>query len=145
MTVGSPQKKGAFAESKSPDGPFTGHRTERCKDAYQQAAKKSADMGCTAINLIHLFLAVIEQPSRLLDIVLSEFSVSLDSIFQKKAAEPAVSAQSSAGKPAEYQRPMDADMQNQPSKTPFLDQYGRNLTALAKNKQLIGDWSFRRN
>ncbi len=122
-------------KDKISDEAFTGHRTERCKDVYQQAAKKSLDMGFREINLIHLFLAVIEQPSRLLDIVLSEFSVSLDSLFQDKTAAAAVKPQSSDGKASAHQEPMDQGI-NQMSKTPFLDKYGRNLTALAKSNQL---------
>lgn len=113
---------------------FTGHRTSRCKEVFDKAAKLSSSTN-SSIKVEHLFLALLSQSSSILDFLFSELSVEKTKLFKEFGGENAETEDFEGtikiGESSEGDRQQDSRV-----KTPFLDNFGKDLTSLAKEGRL---------
>ncbi|MFC1674498.1 ATP-dependent Clp protease ATP-binding subunit [Candidatus Omnitrophota bacterium] len=112
------------------DIPFT----PRAKKALELAAEEARSLGHNYIGTEHLLLGLIREGEGVASQVLMNLGMDLAKV-RKEIMEVLGSALPSFGQ----QNPQQQQQQQQPqskSKTPALDAFGRNLTALAKEDKL---------
>ena len=107
-------------------GEFSGHRTDRARDAFALAQEIAQQDGREEVVLSDLFLAVLQQPSPLLDTLLAEFGVKRESFHDTV---------DDSYKTIHFEDKKEETEQAH-SKTPLLDQLGRDLTRLAREGKL---------
>jgi len=103
-------------------GPFTGHRSPACRRLFEQAEKLALQEGRENAGLMDLLRACLGGPSNALDQLLEEFNLSRDDLVPTDR-RPRTKAE--AGAPAPRKCP-----------TPYLDHFGRDLTALAREGKI---------
>lgn len=111
------------------------HRSENCKQYFQNAAELARSHNSTVINVFHIWTTILEEPGKYIPEALADSGVKIEDL--KSSAMKKITEPIPAGVKPEPER---AENQLR-SKTFFLDKYGRDITHLAKNgklKPLIG-------
>ena len=96
------------------------HRSEACKEYFNNAENKAKKRGSDEVNCLDLFAAIMEKPGSHIDEVLKKISVKAENIEQ--------------GAPRKKE-PVAIDEKEGP-KTNLLEIYGTDLTKLAKEKKI---------
>ncbi|MFH1861264.1 MAG: ATP-dependent Clp protease ATP-binding subunit, partial [bacterium] len=115
-----------------PDGLV--HRSESCKSCFKQAEEIAGKQHAMALRPLHLFAALVEQPTTIMQQALADFEVDLRALQQ--AAVQGSERESVLAGGAEQQ-----GNGKRKSATPSLDRYGTDLTRLAaegKIEPMIG-------
>jgi ATP-dependent Clp protease ATP-binding subunit ClpC len=122
----------ALYESSPHKEEFTGHRTQRCRDLFGIAGKLCKQSSANDILPQHLFAACLSQRSQLLDQLFIELSVDKSDLLDVMDVPQKANDQvhDIPKNPATGKEKLSR--QNENSKTPYLDKYGRNLTQLAR-------------
>ena len=128
---------------------FSGHRSDRCKRMFAVAEEISASEGNEKITLTELMAAVLKTESELFGQLFQEFALDQELFLFKLAQKTGNDSEGFAAN--ENSKPLQPNAEsaglkvNIPSaansQTPFLDEYGRDLAALAgagKLKPVIG-------
>jgi ATP-dependent Clp protease ATP-binding subunit ClpC len=119
---------------------FSGHRSARCRAAFELASVQAAKKGASAAGLADLLLAVLLQGSDHVDRAFARVGVDRDRLVaalgdgQVAVASPG-SDQDAAESGSSNAARSSAD--TTPSPTPMLDSLGRDLTALARAGELM--------
>lgn len=129
-------------ESQTETGEFSGHRTQRCREAFDTAATLCKSEGKEKIELKHLFIAILKEEPPLLNILVSELSINKDDLI--KGFMGSVNVHKQRAKKKKKSKPLEnikeekkrQDMYME-SHTPLLDKYGRDITKLAKEGKLL--------
>ena len=108
-------------EAPTEPGEFSGHRSPRCREVFAYAARLAQQEGKEKMFSDHLARAVLWQDSPVLDRLLTELAISKEALLNQ------LGAQSGEIPVSEKPRPDQAA-----SKTPFLNQFGRDLVGLAR-------------
>jgi ATP-dependent Clp protease ATP-binding subunit ClpC len=123
-------------ESELEKGEFSGHRSPRCREACGAAEGLARGEGEREVRLAHLFRAVLEQGSRLLDLLFAELGLEPERLLGPRGAGE---RDPYATRLLAPERPREAPSREAPAArkpTPFLDRFGRDLTALARQGRL---------
>jgi ATP-dependent Clp protease ATP-binding subunit ClpC len=107
-------------------GPFSGHRSSRCREIFDQAMQIAQIRKSENIRIIHFVLAILLQGSSDLEILLAEFGSSKKDLLMAMGWD----GDKQNTKPAESPNVMDRK-ELKGSKTPLLDTLGRDLVDLA--------------
>lgn len=105
------------------------HRSPECRRIFDRAASLAMAEGGSRITPLHLLAALMEDTSAPYVELARELSVDLDRLLQ--AAAPATGIRTAP--PAAERRAAEPEAR---SKTPLLDRFGRDLTALARDGRL---------
>jgi len=111
-------------ESELEKGEFSGHRTQNCREIFDEAEKLSWDAGEEQVTLKKLLLATLKQQSSLLSLLLVDLSIDYNKLL-KDMNEDA----------ADEREPKNINNTKR-KETPLLDRFGRDLTQLAKDGKL---------
>jgi len=103
---------------------FSGHRTQRCRDLFALAETMCRESSTKAMLPQHLWSALVEQPSLSLDRLFSEMAVKRSNLQFTPPEE--------LKNNEEHELPLSKEKSN----TPILDQFGRDLTQLARDGKL---------
>jgi ATP-dependent Clp protease ATP-binding subunit ClpC len=118
---------------------FSGHRTPRCRDAFEMAEKICDKKKGDKIILRHILIALLNQNLANLDLLFSDFSINRENLLKDLSGE--VLGKKELQEIFTFARdPLQVGEADAPkkskSKTPFLDKYGRDLTKLARDGKL---------
>ena len=120
-------------------GSFGGHRSARCRAAFDLASVRATKRGASETGLADLLLAVLLQGSDFVDRALGRAGVDRDGLLGALGAGPgelagrrATMDAAESGSSRVTQRAAGAT----PPATPLLDSLGRDLTALARAGEL---------
>lgn len=125
-------------ESQEERGEFSGHRTQRCRDAFEIAARFCRHEAEGSLALRHFLAAVLIQESPAIDRLLSELSVDKADIERALGCGDMGELEPSIGRPSGEPAKKEGAEPHRPAegKTPFLDQFGRDVTRLAAEGKL---------
>ncbi len=122
-------------------GIFTGHRSARCREIFQAAEELAREENAHNIGVRHFVTIIVCQGSDSLQAVVAEvegrWSLLREGVGLSRGAakvprsEPA--AAGTGSEPHAEPRPAALPAQKQPSSTPFLNRFGRDITFLAKS------------
>ena len=102
--------------------PFTKRAERILKNTYQEARDLNADV----VDVEHLLLAILREQEGIASDILSQFSIDYEIVRDEMEFAPdSGHREAESGKPAKPQ-----------SKTPALDHFGRDMTALARGGKL---------
>ena len=116
------------------------HRSPACKACFQHAKVRAESVGSAEVHCLHLLAAILEEPSTLIIRVLTEFGVdiavlrlgveaALASLQDRQAHGESVADKPSTDPGHVAQLPMAPE-------TPYLDQYGYDLTQEAREGRI---------
>lgn len=108
-------------------GEFTGHRTPRCRKLFEEAERVASANARDNVGLTEMFIAVLTQESPDIDRLLSELDVDKGNLLEKMGGE---------GIKSDTYDDAPVEEKQQGGRTPNLEKYGRDLTALAREGKL---------
>ena len=109
------------------------HRSEDCKRFFEKASKSALQRKSSETNLFHILIAILEDPGKQISKALSDCGIKIPDL--KTAAED-LSRKVFAPVGAEGRIDRKRGGDEQITKNPFLDRYGRDLTKLAREGRL---------
>ncbi|HEX3044144.1 MAG TPA: ATP-dependent Clp protease ATP-binding subunit [Bacillota bacterium] len=116
---------------------FSGHRSARCKEMFVLADEIHAAEGNEKITLTNMMTAVLKAESDIIAQLFQEFFLAQELLLLRLAKHTGNDSEGFEAKPNPIQPgPKVNHPSAQTSPTPFLDQYGRDLTALARAGQI---------
>jgi ATP-dependent Clp protease ATP-binding subunit ClpC len=126
------------------EGTFSGHRSERCHEVFRAAEEFAREENSQTIDVRHFVIVLICQGGELLQAAVADiegrWSLLRRGVGLSGSADELSSAQAAEGAGAAApMRPQAAHPGRKPrdkSTTPFLDKFGRDVTALAKDGKL---------
>ncbi len=114
-------------------GIFDGHRSQRCRELYDAADEIREARSEDLLMLKHLIAAMLRWPWSLIGALLAEFSVEPSQLRQYLGLEAETAA------PGTVEGTLSGEEEDPAAshpRTPYLDKYGRDLTALAREDRL---------
>lgn len=114
------------------EGTFSGHRSDKCKEAFKHAADIAEKQGMKKISLFHLAQAVLLQNLEPVNRILSEYGISKESLLEGVSNGKVVS-QEDKKQPEEQTEEKETKKK---TKTPLLDKLGKDMVQIARDKRI---------
>lgn len=118
-------------------GPFSGHRSPRCRKVFDKASEYCCnEYGSAeplAVELRHLLLAVLDEASPSIDALNRQLTTNKSRLIQALSNKAGRVNEGGTLIKENEEIPAPLNKPNSTSKTPLLDQFGRDLTRAAKD------------
>ena len=114
------------------------HLTPRAKRVIENSVKRARDLGSTAVGTEHILIAVLSESDNYAIRFLKELGVDISILLETvlDVSEQANSHDGNAGTGKPKNSRSDKNANNRTNKTPTLDKFGRDLTAMAKDGKI---------
>jgi ATP-dependent Clp protease ATP-binding subunit ClpA len=119
-------------DSQREEGEFSGHRSPRCREVFERAALVAKQQGAREVLTFHLAQAVLLQGSPTLDILLSEYRISKESLLGTLGGKGTADRAEPVAAPINGR----AEAPSRSVTPPFLDKFGREIVQLAKEGKI---------